>query len=372
MLTKRSLKCLEGLLLLISLSGTASKRKTAAQMEISVDTVTKYVVFLEACLGCKLLINHHNCTLTAKAKELVEKSRNIYAGNWLPAKRDFNLLNLKNLRGIFYLKTIAFYGNKRHASQMLASSVETINAYIENLEKTLGCPLMRTDNHGSYPTFTGKKLLLKSDNLLNILACFRKNGRPDKEKKIRLALSREIDATLVASLTDGEPAFPDIMIFADDPNLHCEDWDIAITYSVPEDSDLVIVFQKEIPCGFFASPAYLDKFGQPKDVSDMQKNHRILDGSGRPYADKKYRSMMQNCCKVCPINNINIILTDMARYGAGICIVPLTISQNNLIYLEDIPCEAKATLYLSVHKDIRDIQPFQEAIDNYSHALAQI
>ena len=98
MLTKRSLKCLEGLLLLISLSGTASKRKTAAQMEISVDTVTKYVVFLEACLGCKLLINHHNCTLTAKAKELVEKSRNIYAGNWLPAKQDFNLLNLKNLK----------------------------------------------------------------------------------------------------------------------------------------------------------------------------------------------------------------------------------------------------------------------------------
>ena len=372
MLTKRNLKCLEGLLLLISLSKTASKRKTAAQMEISVDTVTKYVVFLEACLGCKLLVNHHSCLLTAKAKELVEKSRDIYARNWLPTKQHFNLLNLKNLRGVFYLKTISVYGNKRQAAQMLASSVETINLYIEHLEKIIGCSVMRTDNHGSYITFTGKKLLLQMDKLLNILPYFRQNHQLNDHKKIRLALAREIDARLIDLSEQKGGIPPDIMIFADDPNLHCEDWDIAITYSMPEDSDLVIVFQKQISCGFFASQTYLNKFGQPKDVLDMQKNHRILDGSGRPYADRKYRSMMQNCCQVCPINNINIILTDMARYGAGICIVPLTIPQGNLIYLADIPCEAKATLYLSVHKDIRNTQPFQNAITNYSHALDMI
>ncbi len=369
MITKRNLKCLEGLLLLISLSCTGSKRKTAAQMDISVDTVTKYVVFLEACIGCKLLINHHNCMLTAKARELVGKSQHIYGENWLPAGKTFNLLSLKNLRGIFYLKAIANYGNKRNASQKLAASVETINTYVEYLEKTLGQPLMQTSNHGSYPTFLGQQLLIKSDKLFNLLVFSAQKGKITANSKIRLALAREIDAAFITP--EAENTRQDIMIFADDPNFHTDDWDIAITYSEPESPDLMLIFKREIPCGFFASREYLKEFGQPKDISDMQKNHRILDGSGRPYADKKYRHMMQNCCRVCPISNLNIFLTDMARYGAGICVVPLTISQTNLIYLADLPCEAKATIYLSAHKEIANLPDFQAAISDYSHMLEQ-
>ena len=369
MLTKRNLKCLEGLLLLISLSQTASKRKTAAAVDVSVDTVSKYIVFLEACLGCKLLISHHNCLLTSQAKELVVKSRDLYTKNWLPTK-SFNLLNLKNLRGVFYLKAIAFYGNKRLAAQMLASSIETINIYLEALEKTLGCSLMRTDNRGSYPTFTARKILLKCDALFNILPYFRNAHKLDPGRHIRLALAREIDAAFVAAET--EYAEQDIMVFADDPNLHTDDWDIALTYSEPQAPDLDIILQKKIPCGFFASQEYLNECGIPKNLLDMQQNHRILDGSFRPYADKKYRHLMQNCCKTCTVGNLNILLTDMARCGSGICVVPLTISQTNLIYLDELPCEASATLYLSVHKGLKNLPPFQNALRNYRHMLAQI
>lgn len=370
MITKRNLKCLEGLLLLISLLNTKSKRQTAAAMGLSVDTVTKYIVSLEANAGSKLLINYrHNCVLTTRGRELAEKARGVYVNDWLINHKNFNLLSLKNLRGIFYLKAISVYGNKRNASQMLAASVETINSYIEDLENFLEIPLLRSDNQGSHLTFSGQKLLSKFDTLLDILTYINKLRKVNKEQKIRLALASDIDFT-----ASGQNTYirQDIVVFADDPNLHTEDWDIAITYSEPSATDLIILHQQKIPCGFFASQKYLDQFGLPKDIPDIQKNHRVLDGSNRPYADKKYRSLIQNCQKICPISNSNIILPDMARYGVGICIVPLTISQNNLIHLDYLPCEAKATLYLSAHKDLKEQPKYQIIIDSCRQMLMQI
>lgn len=367
MITKRNLKSLEGLLLLILLFKTRSKRQAAAKACISIDTFTKYIAFLEADLGVKLLLGSHNCELTDKAKELVHKIQPIYAGSWLPERKDFNLLNLKNLRSVFYLKAVSIYGNKRNASQTLAASVETINGYIKYLEKTLGLTIMKTDNHGSYPTVSGKKILLEADQLLDMINYLKKIRQLNKDKKIRLALAREIDAAIV-TVTDISTK-QDIMTFADDPNLHAEDWDIAITYSEPAAADLVTICRYNIPCGFFASREYLNKFGRPKDLDDMQHNHRILDGSSRPYADKKYRNLLQNCDIICPINSVNIILTDMACNGAGICIVPLTIAKDNLVYLDNLPCESTATLYLSVHKDIKDLPLFKVALNKYNDLL---
>lgn len=370
MLTKRNLKCLEGILLLILMFKKQSKRQTAAKASISIDTLSKYISFLEADLGVKLIKGFHKCELTEKAKEIAKNLLQLYNETWLQKNEDISLLNLKNLRGVFYLKAVALYGNKRNASLSLSASVETINGYIQYLEKILGLVVIKTDNHGSYPTSKGKEIIQNAEILLEALNYLQKIRFIYKDKKIRLALSREIDAAIV-SVADVNMK-QDIITFADDPNLHSEDWDIAITYSEPVASDLIIISQKQIPCGFFASKEYLDKFGRPKDIDDILHNHRILDGSSRPYADRKYRNMMQHCQIVCPISSVNIILTDMACNGAGICIVPITVSKDNLVYLEELPCESKATLYLSAHKNLKDIPVFQSAINKYSNLLSQM
>lgn len=370
MITKRQLKRLEGLLLLILINKTGSKRKAAASAGISVDTATKYLNFLKDELGFRLTVASHNCKLTTRARALVGKIQNIFACNLLAGKNNFNLMDLKNLRSVFYLKAVTVFGNKHNASQMLAASLETINGYIKYLEQLLGTPILKTDNRGSYLTETGKKILLKADGLLDIIEYIKSFSPTCQDKKIRLALAREIDASIINNQENNLKQ--DIMTFADDPNLHSDDWDIAITYSQPWDTDLIIICQKQIPCGFFASKEYLDTFGRPKDLDDVKQHHRILDGSSRPYADKKYRNILQGCHIICPVTSVNIILTDMACNGAGICIVPITIAKENLIYLDNLPCESTATLYLSAHKNIKDLPVFQNAINEYSNLLAQI
>ena len=366
MINKRSLRCLEGLLLLISLNRTESKRQTASIMGLSIDTVSKYVSLLEFETGCKLLQNfRHSCVLTAKGKDIVCQIQNICIDGWEINNRNLNLLNLKNLRGAFYLKAIAIFGNKKNAAQNLSSSIETINSYIEYLEAFLQTPLMSSDNHGSYLTFCGNELSVKFDLLINFLGHIVKTSY-SRDNKIRLAI--ETGISFIRTNFDSDFG-QDITVFADNPNLYIEDWDIAITFSTPVASDITIFFQREIKCGFFASQEYLNNFGMPRDISDIKKNHTILDGSQRPYADKKYRNLINNCQNIRPIRDYNIRLLDMARFGAGICIMPLSVDSNDLIYLDYLPCEAKATIYLSAHKNCENIPKFQKAMITYKNML---
>ncbi len=367
MITKRGLKRLEALLSLMFLANTVSRQKTACILGISVDTLAHYISFLESDLKIEVFQRQHSCSLSEKAKNIVTTVAAFFDLNYgkihIP-------INLKNLRSLFYLNAVFLYGNKRKASQKLSASVETINLYIENLENIIGKSLILTNNKGSFLTPVGEHLIKKFNMLINEVEHLYKTLAAAKIKKIRLALSREIDAAIL--LESQSDILQDIMTFADDPNMHAEDWDIAITYSEPTDDDLVIITKKEIACGFFASKEYLNSCGMPQNLDDLVSNHRILDGSSRPYADKAYKTILQKCRKICPINSINIIITDMAGYGAGICVVPITVAKNNLIYLQNIPCSAKATLYLSVHKSIKDLPLYQTAISKYCEILKAI
>ena len=59
-MNKRDLQRLEGLLLLALLHKTKNKRLSASVVGISVDTLTKYINFLEDDIGEKLQLNHKN------------------------------------------------------------------------------------------------------------------------------------------------------------------------------------------------------------------------------------------------------------------------------------------------------------------------
>ena len=248
MITKRGLKRLEAVISLIFLANTASRQKTAYILGISVDTLAHYLSFLESDMKIEVFQGQHNCSLSEKARNIVTTVATFFDFNY--GKHQIPI-NLKNLRSLFYLNAIFLCGNKRKASQKLSASVETINLYIENLETIIGKSLIFTNNKGSFLTPAGEHLIRKFNMLVNEVEHLYKTFAPAKIKKVRLALSREIDAAILLESQDN--ILQDIMTFADDPNMHTEDWDIAFTYSEPTDDDLVIITKKEVSCGFFAS-----------------------------------------------------------------------------------------------------------------------
>ena len=81
MFNKKKVLDINGLLTLSAINKYQSKRKAAAAMGISVDTINRYIAGLEVSLGTKLIHNAHNgCILTPKAQHIaqtVEDAQNI-------------------------------------------------------------------------------------------------------------------------------------------------------------------------------------------------------------------------------------------------------------------------------------------------------
>lgn len=368
-MNKRDLQRLEGLLLLNLLYKTKNKRLCASLVGISVDTLTKYISFLEDDIGVKLQLNYKNsCSFTSKGNELISKLKSLDIENWELENKKINLFNLKNIRGIFYLKAISLFGNKRNAALMLATSIETINLYVDYLQNSLQISLMKCDNQGSYLTNEGAVVIFKFDRVTQFINHLIKQ-KYNKNQNIRIALEKGINISMKSLSDDLEQ---DITVFTDNPDLHTNEWDIAISFSQPQSDNLIICYTRKIKCGFFASIEYLSTFGTPKDLDDIKQNHLILDGRNRPYADKNYCDFIDNCQKTRFIENSNIAILDTVSYGGGICLAPLTISRNNLVYLEHLSSNAEATLYLSIHKSFNSIPKYRKAMIECREALSLI
>ncbi len=365
-MNKRDLQRLEGLLLLTLLYKTKNIRLCASIIGISVDTLTKYINFLEDDIGTKLQLNHKNsCSFTSKGRELITKIKTLDIENWQLENKKINLFDLKNIKGIFYLKAISLFGNKRNASTMMSTSIETINLYIDYLQNSLQTTLMKCDNQGSYLTDEGAVIIFKFDRITKFINHLIKQ-KYNQNNHIRLALEKGID---IAPNMFGEINNQDITVFTDNPHLHSNEWDIAISFSEQQSDNLIMSYSRKIKCGFFTSLKYIDNFGTPKDLDDIKKNHLVIDGRNRPYADKNYCEFIDDCQNTRFIENSNIAILDTVSYGGGICLAPLTIHQNNLIYLEHLTCNIEATLYLYIHKSFNCIPKYKQAMNNYREAL---
>ena len=368
-MNKKDLQRFEGLLLLLLLYKTKNKRLSASIVGISVDTLKKYISFLENDIGSKLQLNNKNsCTFTPKGKELITKLKNLDIENWEINNKKINLFDLKIIRGIFYLKAISLYKNKRNTSQMLATSIDTINLYINYLQNSLQLELMKCDTQGSYLTDDGFAIIFKFDRISKFINFVIKQ-KSDRERIIRLALEKGINISINSFNTTSAQ---DITVFVDNPDLHADDWDIAISFSKPQSDNLIVPYKRKINCVFFASTDYLTNYGTPNDLDDIKKNHIVLDGRTRPYADEKYCEFIDECENTRFIENANIAILDMVSYGVGICLVPLTIPRNNLVHLKHLNYPTEATLYLITHKSFNNIPKYRQAIDDYRRILNSI
>ena len=368
-MNKKDLQRLEGLMLLVLLHKTHNKRLSASVVGISVDTLTKYLNFLEIDIGATLQKKHKNCChLTSTANELIAKLKSLNIENWSIGNNTINMFDIKNIRGMFYLKAISFFGNKRNASLALATSIETINMYIGHLQKSLQIPLMYCDNQGSYLTSAATAIIIKFDRITNFIKSVMRKKSPH-DRTIRLALEKGINISIDSF---HQTTSQDIIVFTDNPDLYTDDWDIAISFSEPDTQDIIIFYKHTISCGFFTSNEYITNFGEPKDIEDIKKIHIVLDCRNKPYANENYYNFIDNCQKTKFIENSKVSLLDTVKYGGGICLAPLVIPRDNLVYLKHIPCNIEATIYLYIHKSFSNIAKYKQALDSYREILEHL
>lgn len=284
-----------------------------------------------------------------------------------------------NLESILILHEINRTKSKRKAAEALGSSVDTISKYIENFESEMGGVLVDCNGRGCRITAQGHRVLEIGSCILDCLDEVYKI-KPEKAKpsgEVRIGMTNGVSMNLMShDIDEFYDNYPDIRLISmsipDIPNLKLHSFDIGITYRIPEGDDFEIIHTKEVKCGFFAAPKFLQKYGYPADETDMLENYRLINKIDHV----NYIKWWKDFCKkakhiVYSANTTNSLLRVIAN-GGGIGIMPLRYKDEGLVCLDNIKCEADISFYLIALKNTSSHPRIRVCLDYYKQLLERM
>ena len=290
-----------------------------------------------------------------------------------------NIKDINLLQAICYLKIIEKYSGKKQAAQKFGVSIDTLNKYIDNLEQELGYKVLSSNVRGSFLTPRGKELLKKSALIESILDDVKSNAEDSKEiaGEVRVAISSVAASALFSrDLVSFHEQYPQIKLLHlirnedEQKTISFSDVDIALSLSLPTDSDSVLICSKKIEFGFFAAPQYISKYGCPQNMEDLISHHQIINKIGY----EKYIEGWEDVLKKAKSNNfatnVSYYMYEVLKNGLGIGIMPLRFKQEGMFHLEHLPCQSNISLHLITHQGSKDI-PKNRAVLNYYKDLLQ-
>lgn len=295
-----------------------------------------------------------------------------------------NMLNKKdlaNLEGLFMLYAVKTNDGKVMAAKKMNTSIDTLNKYLDILERELGSPLITVNDRRCSLTDFGEKAFSIAEQIisnLNQISYLREREKAIKGE-VRIACDRCIKNILSFNyLEKFFNKYSDISLSIDIcdslQNLKCSPYDLYLSYDFPPDNNLVIIASKDSPCGFFASTEYLSTRPQPQNIEDILLHHRLI-------LNRCWLSYIQNQClnlqypsKDPCLTNSHIIVSDMVNANGGIGILPLKLAQKSpkLIFLNQIKCDFNTKAYLISHKETKDLPRIRVVIDYYKNLLKSV
>ncbi len=290
-----------------------------------------------------------------------------------------NIKDVNLLQAICYLKIIEKYAGKKQAAQKFGVSIDTLNKYIDNLEQELGYKVLSSNVKGSFLTPRGKALLQKSAVIEQVLDDIKSVPTNLKEisGEVRVAVS-SIAASAIFSkdLVSFYEQYPKIkllhLIRNEDgqKGIPFSDVDIALSLSLPADSDSVVLCSKKIEFGFFAAPQYISKHGYPQNLEDLTQNHQIINKIGYEKYIEGWEDLLKKAKSNNFATNVCYYMYEVLKSGLGIGIMPLRFKQEGMFHLEHLPCQSNISLHLLTHQGSKDI-PKNRVVLNYYKDLLQ-
>jgi LysR family transcriptional regulator for bpeEF and oprC len=179
------------------------------------------------------------------------------------------------------------------AAQTLAMPRSSATTLIKNLERQLGTPLMRRSTRTLSLTDAGTRYYALCRAVLDDIAQVEGDlsaGAASPRGRVRADMPGVIGrAAVVPRLHEFEQRFPDIDLvlgFSDRPaDLVYDGIDCAIRTGTLSDSTMVARRLGELRWLTCASPRYLQRFGEPREVSELaahQAVNYLSNATGRP------------------------------------------------------------------------------------------
>src|ERR1700753_84458 len=175
-------------------------------------------------------------------------------------------------------------GSFRSAAERLELSINAVRRRIDDFERQIGATLFTRDVHGTRLTDEGALVVSAVERMENASFDLLRAGSSVAHAlsgEVRVAVTEGLGTFWLAPrLVEFQQSFPRITV-----DLHCamrqadvsrHEADIAIQLSRPTTLDVKAVKLGRMHLMCFASQKYLDTFGEPKNVEDIIKHHRIV------------------------------------------------------------------------------------------------
>ena len=185
---------------------------------------------------------------------------------------------------------VAEAGSFTHAGDTLNLSQSAVSRQISALEEALQVPLFHRHARGLILTEQGESLNRTVREVFAKLAMTEALLTESKEKpagRLKITTTVSFGASWLAPrLQSFLEAYPDVTVslLLDDTDLDLamREADVAIRMHPPKQPDLVQRHLMSMHWHVCASPAYLQKFGTPQSVDDLDQHRLILFGDYHP------------------------------------------------------------------------------------------
>lgn len=231
---------------------------------------------------------------------------------------------------------VADAGSFTHAAEQLNLSQSAISRQVSALEADLGVPLFARHARGLIKTEQGETLyntvhdvLLKLEQTVSSLT--ESTERP--EGKLRVTTTVGLGTGwLTTRIHEFLELYPDVQL---EVNLVNEELDLvtrqadcAIRLRQPHQADLIQRKLFTVHFHIYASPQYLERYGQPKNLEELDDHKIVAFGENAPayLSDVNWLKSAGRTGKpprvpVCEVNNL-IGLRKVVERGAGIAVLP--------------------------------------------------
>lgn len=289
-----------------------------------------------------------------------------------------NKKDMSMLESILFLRAVDQCSGKRKASETLGTSVDTLNKYIDNLEDYFGIKLISSNGRGSDLTDTAKRIVDKTAKIQEVLDDIYNLKLNTREIKgeVRVFMSLGYTSYMIpldlSSLFDTYPEISINSITATDVSaLNIKDIDIAITNQELDSSDIVLITERKVHCGLFASSQYLARKGYPVDLDDLIANHRLITKHDsllkQVLGEDKFKQ-----ANICFTSNNTLALINALENNTGIGVMPLSFASHGLVCLDNIVCDCPVTYKLYANRLTKDIPRVRTLINFYKDVMNKL
>jgi len=235
---------------------------------------------------------------------------------------------------IFY--KVAKAGSFTHASETLNLSQSAISRQISSLESEVGVPLFHRHARGLILTEQGEILFNAAEDVtdkLEIASGKLSDFRGDPKGVLRVTTTVGLgSAWLAIRLHNFVDLYPDIQVELlldnNELDLGMRQADCAIRLRQPQQPDLIQRRLFTVHFHVYAAESYIERFGTPKSIDDLNNHRLIVWGEGTPNYLSDVNWMLtagmppgKSRKPVFKINSILAIKRAVQR-GAGIALLP--------------------------------------------------